>query len=146
MILQCISIRSTSATGLHTVLQTIQMKVIIWCVWAEQVVLGNAKTALEFKYVPHRKFSFFFQWVAYIKYEWFLQELEMACVFAIKISIYIVCSGSYPNYFINLQLKMNSEQLVIVNNFTKTIANFECNMIVFSINVILKKKDFKDRK
>ena len=83
---------------------------------------------------------------AYIKYEWFLQELEMACNFPIKISIYIVCSGSYPNYFINLQLKMNSKQLVIVNNFTKTIANFECNMIVFSINVILKKKDFKDRK
>ena len=26
-----------------------------------------------------------------LKYEWFLQELEMACVFAIKISIYIVC-------------------------------------------------------
>ena len=50
--------------------------------------------------VPHRKFIFFFQWLAYIKYEWFLQELEMACVFAIKISIYIVCSGSYPNYFI----------------------------------------------
>ena len=41
---------------------------------------------------------------------------------------------------------MNSEHVVIVNNFTKTIANFECNMIVFSINVILKKKDFKDRK
>ena len=36
---------------------------------------------------------FFFQWLAYIKYEWFLQELEMACVFAIKISIYIVCLG-----------------------------------------------------
>ena len=24
-------------------------------------------------------------------WEWFLQELEMACVFAIRISIYIVC-------------------------------------------------------
>ena len=37
--------------------------------------------------VPHRKFSFFFQWLVYIKYECFLQELEMAGVFAIKISI-----------------------------------------------------------
>ena len=36
-------------------------------------------------------FSIFFQWLAYIKYECYLQELEMACVFAIKISIYIVC-------------------------------------------------------
>ena len=36
-------------------------------------------------------FYFIFQWLAYIKYECFLQELEMACVFAIKISIYIVC-------------------------------------------------------
>ena len=41
--------------------------------------------------VPHRKFLIFFQWLVYIKYEWFLHELEMACVFAIKISIYIVC-------------------------------------------------------
>ena len=45
--------------------------------------------------VPHRKFSFFFQWLAYIKYERFLQELKMACVFAIKISIYIVCPTIY---------------------------------------------------
>ena len=33
----------------------------------------------------------FFKWLAYIKYEGFLQELEMAFVFAVKISIYIVC-------------------------------------------------------
>ena len=43
--------------------------------------------------VPHRKFSISFQWLVYIMYEWFLQELEMACVFAIKISIYIVWEG-----------------------------------------------------
>ena len=43
-------------------------------------------------HVSHiENFQFFFQWLAYIKYEWFLQELEMACDFAIKISIYIVC-------------------------------------------------------
>ena len=36
-------------------------------------------------------FQFFFQWLAYIKYEWFFQKLEMAYVFAIKISIYMVC-------------------------------------------------------
>ena len=32
------------------VLQTIQMKLILLCVWAEQAVLGSAKTALNFKY------------------------------------------------------------------------------------------------
>ena len=32
------------------VLQTIQMKAILLCVWAERVVLGSAKTALKFKY------------------------------------------------------------------------------------------------
>ena len=34
----------------YRVLQTIQMKAILLCVWAEQAVLGSAKTALEFKY------------------------------------------------------------------------------------------------
>ena len=31
-------------------LQTIQMKLILLCVWAERAVLGSAKTALKFKY------------------------------------------------------------------------------------------------
>ena len=34
----------------YRVLQTIQMKVLLLCVWAEQTVLGSAKTALKFKY------------------------------------------------------------------------------------------------
>ena len=34
----------------YGVLQTIQMKLILFCVWAEQAVLGSAKTALKFKY------------------------------------------------------------------------------------------------
>ena len=34
----------------HRVLQTIQMKLIFLCVWAEPAVLGSAKTALQFKY------------------------------------------------------------------------------------------------
>ena len=34
----------------YRVLQTIQMKLILLCVLAERVVLGSAKTALEFKY------------------------------------------------------------------------------------------------
>ena len=34
----------------HRVLQTIQMKRILLCVWAEPAVLGSAKTALKFKY------------------------------------------------------------------------------------------------
>ena len=34
----------------YIVLQTIQMKLIFLCVWAEQVVLGGAKTALKFQY------------------------------------------------------------------------------------------------
>ena len=41
--------------GLHQrytyrVLRTIQMKLILLCVWAERAVLGSAKTALKFKY------------------------------------------------------------------------------------------------
>jgi hypothetical protein len=34
----------------YRVLQTIQMRLILLCVWAEQAVLGRAKTALKFKY------------------------------------------------------------------------------------------------
>ena len=34
----------------HRVLQTIHMKLILLCVWAEWAVLGSAKTALKFKY------------------------------------------------------------------------------------------------
>ena len=34
----------------YRVLQTIQMKLILLCVWAEPAVLGRAKTALKFKY------------------------------------------------------------------------------------------------
>ena len=34
----------------YEVLQTIQMKLILLCVWAERAVLGSAKTALKFKY------------------------------------------------------------------------------------------------
>jgi hypothetical protein len=34
----------------YRVLQTIQMKLILLCVWAEPVVLGSTKTALKFKY------------------------------------------------------------------------------------------------
>ena len=34
----------------YRVLQTIQMKLILLCVWAEPDVLNTAKTALKFKY------------------------------------------------------------------------------------------------
>ena len=34
----------------YRVLQTIQMKLIVLCVWAEPAVLGSTKTALKFKY------------------------------------------------------------------------------------------------
>jgi hypothetical protein len=35
---------------IYQVLQTIQMKLILLCVWAEPAVLGSAKTALKLKY------------------------------------------------------------------------------------------------
>ena len=46
---------STPSFGSHQrytyrVLQTIQMKLILLCVWAEQAVLGSAKTVLKLKY------------------------------------------------------------------------------------------------
>ena len=34
----------------YRVLQTIQMKLILLCVWAEPAILGSAKTAIKFKY------------------------------------------------------------------------------------------------
>ena len=34
----------------YRVLQSIQMKLILLCVWAEWAILGGAKTALKFKY------------------------------------------------------------------------------------------------
>ena len=34
----------------YRVLQTLQMKLILLCVWAEPAVLGSSKTALKFKY------------------------------------------------------------------------------------------------
>ena len=34
----------------YRVLQTIQLKFILLCVWAERAVLGSAKTALKFKH------------------------------------------------------------------------------------------------
>ena len=34
----------------YRVLQTIQLKLILLCVWAEPAVLGGFKTALKFKY------------------------------------------------------------------------------------------------
>ena len=34
----------------YRVLQTIQMKLILLCIWAEPAILGSTKTALKFKY------------------------------------------------------------------------------------------------
>ena len=34
----------------YRVLQTIQMKLMLLCVWAERAFLGSAKTAFKFKY------------------------------------------------------------------------------------------------
>jgi len=34
----------------YRVLQTVQMKLILLCVWAEPAVLGSTKTALKLKY------------------------------------------------------------------------------------------------
>ena len=53
-VIQCFSQGMTQRTGsqryTYRVLQTIQMKLILLCVWAEPAVLGSTKTALKFKY------------------------------------------------------------------------------------------------
>ena len=46
----------------YRVLQTIQMKLILLCVWAEPAALGSSRTALKFKYdfknrLTHIKFN-----------------------------------------------------------------------------------------
>ena len=40
----------TSQRYTYRVLQTIHMKLILLCVWAEPAVLGSTKTALKVKY------------------------------------------------------------------------------------------------
>ena len=35
---------------MYRVLKTIQMKLILLCIWAEWDILGSAKTALKFKF------------------------------------------------------------------------------------------------
>ena len=52
-LLDCTALCSTwcfSQRYTYKVLQTIQMKPILLCVWAEPAVLGSTKTALKFKY------------------------------------------------------------------------------------------------
>jgi hypothetical protein len=50
----CTNFTSSISTGdqryTYRVLQTIQMKLILLCVWAEPAILGSTKTALKFKY------------------------------------------------------------------------------------------------
>ena len=41
---------SSSQRYTYRVLQTIQMKLVLLCAWAEPAVLGRTKTALKFKY------------------------------------------------------------------------------------------------
>ena len=45
-----LNIPSTYQRYTYRVLQTIQMKLFLLCVWAEPAVLSSAKTALKFKY------------------------------------------------------------------------------------------------
>ena len=47
---QCSQKESLLQRYTYRVLQTIQMKLIVLCVWAEPAVLGSTKTALKFKY------------------------------------------------------------------------------------------------
>ena len=46
-----ISLLGSTQSYIYQVLQTIQMKLILLCVWAEPAVLGSAKTALKFIYI-----------------------------------------------------------------------------------------------
>ena len=48
--LQQVYLLTTYQSYIYQVLQTIQMKLILLCVWAEPAVLGSAKTALKFIY------------------------------------------------------------------------------------------------
>ena len=43
-------IASSGQRYTYRVLQTIQMKLILLCVWAERAILGSSKNALKFKY------------------------------------------------------------------------------------------------
>ena len=45
-----LQISALAQSYIYQVLQTIQMKLILLCVWAEPAVLGSAKTALKFIY------------------------------------------------------------------------------------------------
>ena len=63
-----------------------------------------------------------------IEYEWFLQELEMASVFAIKISIYIVCVNLHSMIklmltFVNSGLRKTNNHFNIMPKHPKVGAN-----------------------
>ena len=50
LLVACFHLMIFSSKEKFNVLQTIQMKLKLLCVWAEQAILGSAKTALSFKY------------------------------------------------------------------------------------------------
>ena len=47
----------------YRVLQTIQLKLILLCVWAEPAVLSTAKTALKYKYEIYVGYTYTIQWM-----------------------------------------------------------------------------------
>ena len=54
----------------HRVLQRIQMKLILLCVWEERAVLGSTNTALEFKHeIQIDEHSYNSMYVAGYKFE-----------------------------------------------------------------------------
>ena len=50
MVIRVVEFSSGGQRYTYRVLQTIQMKLIFLCVWAEWAILGIAKIALKFKY------------------------------------------------------------------------------------------------
>ena len=50
MVIRVVQFSSGGQRYTYRVLQTIQMKLILLCVWAEPAILGSAKTALKFTY------------------------------------------------------------------------------------------------
>ena len=62
--------------------------------------------------VPNRTF---FKWLSFIKYEWFLQELEMACFCYLKLNLHSVVCNFLSEFSVFFKLFIYVLKLVSLN-------------------------------
>ena len=86
----------------YRVLQTIQMKLILLCVWAEQAALSSAKTALKFKFLSDSNLLF--------EQALILAQLASKWVFE---GWLMICTKLYIPSTLNIDLILWHTQLIV---------------------------------